>query len=157
MSSATNETFSPRNISVLGLLLFVALVLGEGVFNPNNSQPAMANPIGSSEDIAMRLKPVVTLEEMRGNLQMAAASADDANKTPEMLYTGGCSACHATGAAGAPKLDDRTAWIGRIGKGVEGLLASAINGIGAMPAKGGSRYSDDQIRAVVEYMMEKAK
>ena len=117
----------------------------------------MASPIGSSEDIAMRLKPVVTLEEMRGNLQMAAASADDANKTPEMLYTGGCSACHDTGAAGAPKLDDRTAWIGRIGKGVEGMLASAINGIGAMPAKGGSRYSDDQIRAVVEYMLEKTK
>lgn len=157
MSSATNETFSPHNISVLGLLLFIALVLGEGVFNPNNKQPVMANPIGSSEDMAMRLKPVVTLDDMRGNLQLAAASADDANKTPDQLYQGGCFACHGTGAAGAPKLGDKTAWIGRLAKGVEGLVASAINGIGAMPAKGGSRYSDDQIRAVVEYMIEGSK
>jgi cytochrome c5 len=40
---------------------------------------------------------------------------------------------------------------------MDALVASAIKGIGAMPPKGGSQYSDDQLRAAVEYLVEGSK
>ena len=165
MSSAHNETFSPANLKVLGGLLLVAIILGEVVFNSRGGSDAMVDPMGSMEDIAMRLKPVVTLADIRSGKSTASAAADTgmasssaaadtASKTPEQLYQGACFACHGTGAAGAPKLGDAAAWSARIGKGMDVLVASAIKGIGAMPPKGGSQYSDDQLRAAVEYLVE---
>ena len=168
MSSAHNETFSPANLKVLGGLLLFAIILGEVVFNNRGGSDAMVDPMGSMEDIAMRLKPVVTLDDIRAGKSTASAAvdtgmastsaaADTASKTPEQLYQGACFACHGTGAAGAPKLGDAAAWSARIGKGMDVLVASAIKGIGAMPPKGGSQYSDDQLRAAVEYLVEGSK
>jgi cytochrome c5 len=119
------------------------------------------------DDIAMRLKPVVTLEDIRSgkSSSMAAgggsgttvAAADNASKTPEQLYQGACFACHGTGAAGAPKLGDAAAWSERGAKGLDALVSSAVSGIGAMPPRGGSAYDDDQIRAAVEYLLNNSK
>ncbi len=41
--------------------------------------------------------------------------------------------------------------------GVEGLTASVIKGKGAMPARGGSGGTDDEIKAVVAYMLSSVK
>jgi len=69
-----------------------------------------------------------------------------------------CAACHATGAAGAPITGDSAAWAERIAKGIDTLTSNAINGINAMPAKGGNAsLSDDNIRDIVEYMIEESK
>lgn len=73
------------------------------------------------------------------------------------VYDATCAACHATGAAGAPKLGDKAAWAPRM-KGVPALTASALKGIGVMPAKGGnSGLSDADVTAAVEYMVSQAK
>ncbi len=157
MSSAHKETFSPANLRVLGGLLLAAIILGEVVFNSQGGPDGMVDPMGSMEDIALRLKPVVTLDDIRGGMASMSAVADTADKTPEQLYQGACFACHGTGAAGAPKLGDSAAWAARIGKGLDALIGSAISGIGAMPPRGGSQYSDDQLRAVVEYLVEGSK
>jgi cytochrome c5 len=109
------------------------------------------------EDIALRLKPVVSLADMRGNMKMASAAGASANKSPDQLYQGACLACHTTGAAGAPKIGDAGAWKTRLGKGLDVLVSSAIKGIGAMPPRGGSQYNDDQMRAVVEYILAESK
>lgn len=78
------------------------------------------------------------------------ADAFDAAAT----YPMACFACHGTGAAGAPMLTDKAAWEPRIAKGTDMLYASAINGLNAMPAKGGQvQLSDDQIKALVDYML----
>jgi cytochrome c5 len=67
-----------------------------------------------------------------------------------VVYKGQCSACHDTGAAGAPKFGDSAAWAPRIKTGYEALLTSALKGKNAMPAQGGGEYSDYEIgRAVV--------
>ena len=66
-------------------------------------------------------------------------------------------ACHASGAAGAPKFGDKAAWAPRIKTGLDALTASVIKGKGAMPPKGGSAASDADIRAAVEYMVSAAK
>ena len=168
MSAAQPETFSPRNLVVLGGLLAIALFLGEIVVGPQHDDDMMAEGGDTMEDIAMRLKPVVTLDDIRnptasqgdsgGDTMVASAGADDnASKTPEQLYQGACLACHTTGAAGAPKIGEAAAWSGRLGKGVDGLTSSAIAGIGAMPPRGGSQYDDDQIRSVVAYILDNSK
>jgi len=70
------------------------------------------------------------------------------------IYEQACAACHTNGVAGAPKIGDLDAWSVRISKGSEALYISAINGIGAMPAKGGQiAIPDPEIKAAVDYMI----
>jgi cytochrome c5 len=59
------------------------------------------------------------------------------------------------GIAGAPKLGDKAAWKPRIAKGGDALLSSVKNGLNAMPPNGAcANCSDDQLRSVIEYMVE---
>jgi cytochrome c5 len=166
VSAAQPETFSPKNLVVLGGLLAIALFLGEIVVGQSHDGDMAAKVVDTMEDIAMRLKPVVTLDDIRsGNsasgdgagTAVALAAPDNANKTPDQLYQGACFACHGTGAAGAPKLGDAAAWTDRLAKGLDALVSSAVSGVGAMPPRGGSSLDDDQIHTVVEYMMANSK
>ncbi|MGB5741967.1 MAG: c-type cytochrome, partial [Sedimenticolaceae bacterium] len=76
----------------------------------------------------------------------------------ESVYGMACLACHTTGAAGAPKLGDKAVWAPRIAQGMEVLHASAINGKGAMPPKGGRvDLPDADIQAAVAYMVKAAE
>jgi cytochrome c5 len=84
----------------------------------------------------------------------AAASASDAGKK---VYDTYCAACHVAGVAGAPKFGDKAAWAPRIATGMDALYSAVIKGKGAMPAKGGSPASDDDIKAAVQYMVAAAK
>ncbi len=73
-------------------------------------------------------------------------------------YTKACAACHATGAANAPKLEDKAAWGPRIAQGTDALYNAALKGKGAMPPKGGQvQLSDDVVKAAVDYMISKSK
>jgi cytochrome c5 len=166
VSASQSETFSPRNITVLGGLLLLAIFIGEVLIGPDHGEEMVAEAVDTMEDIAMRIKPVVTLDDIRsgkssaagaGGQMVASAAADTSSKTPEQLYQGACLACHMTGAAGAPKLGDAAAWAERMAKGLDAMVSSAIGGIGAMPPRGGSQYDDDQIRQVVEYILENSK
>ena len=90
--------------------------------------------------------------------QEKAQKVAEASTSPEELYTQACSSCHATGVLNAPKLGDKAGWEPRIAKGIDQLYASAINGIGTMPPKGGrSDISDDDIKKIVDYMVGSAK
>lgn len=82
----------------------------------------------------------------------AAAGAIDA----KALYAT-CAACHDSGAAGAPKFGDKAAWSARVGQGLDGLTASAIKGKGGMPANGGTSYTEEEMKAVVGYMLDAVK
>ena len=86
------------------------------------------------------------------------AKADAGSAVPA-LYTQVCQVCHATGVAGAPKLGDKAAWAPRIAeaKDIDGMVAFAIKGKGAMPPRGGSTASDAEIKAVVTYMVNSLK
>ncbi|MFP5505330.1 MAG: c-type cytochrome [Gammaproteobacteria bacterium] len=84
----------------------------------------------------------------------AAASAADGKK----VYDSACMACHATGAAGAPKTGDKAAWAPRIDQGMDTLVSHAINGIRAMPPRGAcGSCSDADLKAAVEYMVGESK
>lgn len=69
-----------------------------------------------------------------------------------------CSGCHLTGAGGAPKYGDATAWDPRIKKGLNVLYKNAINGIGGMPPKGTCMScSTKDIQDAVQYMVAAVK
>jgi cytochrome c5 len=157
VSEAQDETFSPRNITVLGGLLLIAIILGEVVVGQQGDDEMAAESVNTMEDMAMRLQPVVSLDEMRSSMTVASAAGDSMDKSPDQLYQGACLACHSTGAAGAPKIGDAAAWTARLAKGLDALVTSAINGMGAMPPRGGSKYNDDQVRATVEYILSESK
>jgi cytochrome c5 len=85
----------------------------------------------------------------------AAAPAGDKGKK---IYAQSCAACHATGAANAPKFGDKSAWGPRIAAGKPALYASALKGKGAMPPKGGNAgLADDDVKAAVDYMVSQAR
>ena len=73
-------------------------------------------------------------------------------------YSMSCAACHASGAAGAPKLGDTGAWAPRIAQGMDALVSNAINGLNAMPPKGlCMTCSDADLKAAVEYMASQSQ
>lgn len=76
----------------------------------------------------------------------------------ERVYMQSCWACHNSGAAGAPKVGTAADWAPRIEKGMDTLLANAINGVNAMPAKGLCfTCTDDDLRDLVQYMVDSSK
>ena len=99
----------------------------------------------SDEAVAHRIQRV-------GSIVLKDASAPTVLKTGEQVYTAQCAACHATGAAGAPKFGDGAAWGPRVKTGYEALLTSALKGKGAMGAQGGGELSDLEIGRAVIYM-----
>lgn len=66
-----------------------------------------------------------------------------------------CAACHISGVGNAPKYGDKAAWDARMANGLDAVTASAIAGKGAMPARGGSQLTDEEIRLAVQYMLTK--
>ncbi|KIF82503.1 cytochrome C [Noviherbaspirillum autotrophicum] len=74
------------------------------------------------------------------------------------VYQANCAACHATGAAGAPKLGDKAAWAPRIKTGLDALHASALKGKNVMPPKGGNTsLADADVIAAADYMIGQSK
>jgi len=99
----------------------------------------------------------LTAIAMCAGLVMAASGAAMA-ADGEATYKQACFACHQSGAAGAPKLDDKANWAPRIAQGMDTLYAAVLNGKGAMPPKGGRMdLSDEAVKAAVDYMVSQAK
>jgi cytochrome c5 len=87
----------------------------------------------------------------------AAAAAAELPASGEAAFQKICSACHAQGVAGAPKVGDHAAWEPRIAQGKDTLYKHAINGYqggkGVMPARGGTTWPDATIKMTVDYMV----
>ncbi len=79
-----------------------------------------------------------------------AVAAPVATRTADELIQGSCAACHISGVANAPKIGDDAAWAERRELGLEALMASVINGKGAMPPRAGSTYTDDELKRAVQ-------
>ncbi|WP_066736773.1 cytochrome c5 family protein [Cupriavidus sp. D384] len=104
----------------------------------------------SVEAVNGRIAPVASLEIKDPN-------APRVFKTGEQVYKEVCAACHATGAAGAPKYGTAGDWTARIGQGFDGLLKAVLNGKGAMPARAGTSpddLSDYELARAVVYMAD---
>lgn len=113
----------------------------------------------TNEAIAERLKPVgevcIQGQECKGVGAVAAAAAGGAARSGADVVAKFCNACHGIGLLDAPKNHDNAAWKTRADAkgGLDGLVKSAIAGLGAMPPKGTcSDCSDDEMRAAIEEM-----
>ncbi|ART82759.1 cytochrome C [Oceanisphaera profunda] len=115
----------------------------------------------SPEAIDARTKPVgsvYTAADLEGIVDTAAADDSGEPAEPrsgEAVYTANCSACHGTGAAGAPIKGDAEQWAPHVAKGHETLVKHALEGFNAMPARGAcGNCSDEEIIAAVDYMLD---
>ena len=155
MSDAHNEHHSPIRtpgqlaaavaafflVTVIGIILLVSFVT-------TGKLEGAGTESQSAEAIAARLRPVAD-----DGYTLKDASAPKVLLAGDAVYTANCAACHTSGAAGAPKLGDAAGWGARIAQGYDTLLKHAIEGIRAMPAKGGNPDLDDvEVARAVVYM-----
>ena len=124
--------------------IFVIIMLAYYV--SSSEKPAAGTNAFSEEAVAARLAPV-------GTIDFVDANAPKVLKTGDQVCAAACAACHTAGAAGAPKFGDQGQWSARLSKGFDTLWKNAVNGIGAMPAKGGNSSLDDiEVARAVAYM-----
>ena len=110
--------------------------------------PQVAEPAQSEAAMAEAAKPEPV--EVAQPAETVAAARDG-----QTVYKTACFACHDAGVAGAPKLGDKAAWAPRIAKGNDALYSALQNGLNAMPPKGTCmNCSDDELKAVLDYMVE---
>jgi cytochrome c5 len=83
-----------------------------------------------------------------------AGSASHAASQGEKVYDRTCIVCHGDGLSGAPRLGNKSEWATRAARGKEALFESVKNGKGLMPPRGGnSKFTDEDLRAAIEYML----
>ncbi len=157
-----------REFSVIILLLFLftlcmiflaRVIGGEAFEDMQNSNSAIMERIKPLGEVRVGDPNKIVAAAATETLQVAAAqpAAPAAAKSGDAVYNSACVACHAAGVAGAPKLDDKSAWETRVGLGIDGLVSSVVNGKNAMPPKGGNpSLSEEEIRSAVEYMLKQA-
>ena len=91
-----------------------------------------------------------------------AATPVAENAQGKSVFNKTCSLCHAVGAAGAPKPGDQADWAPRIAQGMDVLYMHATDGFtgakGVMPPRGGAMtLTDDEVKAGVDYMVDKSR
>jgi cytochrome c5 len=126
-------------VTVIGIILLVMYVTADKLTGAGSNSQA-------PEAVAARLSPVAD-----AGFTFKDVNAAKVLQTGEAIYTSTCSACHGAGVAGAPKVGDAGSWAARIAQGYDTIVKHAIEGIRAMPAKGGNPDLDDVevARAVV--------
>ncbi len=126
------------------LVPIVVIVLLVSFVDMGAKQGPGSDGLGAAA-VAARIQPV-------GHVEIKDVTDAASMKTGEQVFAAQCSACHAAGAAGAPKFGDEAAWAPRIGQGYEALLTSALKGKGSMGAQGGGDFTDFEIGRAVVYM-----
>ena len=83
---------------------------------------------------------------------------DEQPQSGEEVFDKVCTACHTSGAAGAPKVSDTGAWEKRLSEqGKDTLYTRAIEGYKGMPAKGGDpSLSEEEMHKAVDYILSEA-
>ncbi len=158
-------------ISALIVLALVLIGLSSLVYSKANKPARTANQAAVVEQ---RLAPVggvhagetgraaIAAAEEAARAAAASQVAYGGTTDGSMIYTNLCSACHGSGAGGAPKLTDAAHWNQRIALGVDTLIQHATEGftgsLGLMPARGGNAaLNDEQVKATVEWMIAQVK
>jgi cytochrome c5 len=134
------------SLMVLSFMVPVFIIIGLVFYITSHNKPA-AGTSNAAETTAARLQKVGVVQVKDTNRPM---------KSGEEVFKGQCTACHASGAAGAPKLGDAAAWAPRIKTGYPALLNSALKGKNAMAAQAGGEHEDVEIGRAVVYMANAA-
>lgn len=117
---------------------------------PAASAPAAPAPAPASAPAASA--PAAPAASGAASASKSAGTGDVA--AGEKVYKGTCGVCHEAGVAGAPKHGDKAAWKPRLDQGFDVLVKHSIDGLRAMPPRGGNgKLTDEQLRDAVAYMI----
>ena len=141
--SHTGPIKTPAQLLWTSFFSFVApifIIIGLVYVVTSGDKPA-AGAVDPELATAMRIQRVGSVELRDANRPLQAGDA---------VYKAQCAACHDAGLAGAPKFGDTGAWAARVATGYDALLASVLQGKGAMGSQAGGAFSDVELgRAVV--------
>jgi cytochrome c5 len=157
---------------IIGLMMITVIIIfvarsyqNEPGADANPSQQILAeeriSPVSGvrvGDEGAAALAQVQPAEEQivdaqTDNVPAAAESGAEAIDGGQ-VYNSLCMTCHDAGVAGAPVTGSEQMAQRVSEKGLDTLVANAINGINVMPPKGGNlSLSDEEIRAAVEFML----
>jgi cytochrome c5 len=109
------------------------------------------------------IKPLALLAMI--SMMPMPAFAEDAQRVEagKAVYQAVCIACHAPEnvMVSAPKAGDVAEWARRAARapgGIDMLTDNAVNGVGAMPPKGGAaELTRTQVRDAIEFMRNRPK
>jgi cytochrome c5 len=134
---------------LLAPLLAIFLVIQLVLSIQDNHKPDTTSE-AAQKAIAERIKPVAQLAALDAN-------APKVEKSGQEVYDAVCTACHAAGALGAPKFENKGDWGPRIAQGYDTLIKHATEGIRQMPPRGGDGdLSDVEVARAVAYMANAA-
>src|SRR3569832_881359 len=133
LAGHTGPIKTPKQLLVTVIFAFVVpvfIIIGLVAYVVSENKPS-----GSHEAEEQALSGITQQDLDRGTAarirKVGAVEVRDANrplKSGEEVFKAQCTTCHATGAAGAPKVGDTAAWGPRISKGFEALVQSAMHG-----------------------------
>ena len=157
----SEQSMSDNSFTRNFIIMLIAMSILAGILMVLASISASeVNDNLKAEQDAERLPTVLEQIAPIGSVAVASENTSTESQVAEVLdaetvYNGACVACHGAGIAGAPATGDASQWAARLAKGSETLYSSAINGIGAMPAKGGQvNLSDEAVKAAVDFIIE---
>ncbi|MEY4663135.1 MAG: hypothetical protein RLZZ239_1608, partial [Pseudomonadota bacterium] len=134
----TGPVKTPKQMLLLSLASFIIpvfIIIGL-VFYVTSANKTAPGSSDAERALAQRIQKVGSVEIRDANRPLRAG---------EEVYKAQCVACHASGAAGAPKFGDAGAWGARIKQGLDTLVTSALKGKGAMGAQAGGDFNDTEI------------
>jgi len=137
-------------------------LLARAARRPSRFLPVIAI-LGAMQIAGCGKKPEVdpestaTLIQPVARLELKIATVAPGSRTGEQIYQSVCASCHGAGVLGAPKTGDAAAWGPRIAQGFDTLTQNAINGIRAMPPRGGGAdLTDTEVQRAVAYLANTA-
>ncbi|NVH73923.1 cytochrome c5 family protein [Paraburkholderia sp. JPY432] len=133
---------------IAGFAVPIIIIVLLAVYVDNSTRTGAGTDSLAEAEVNSRIHPIARVE-------IRDANAPRVYKSGEEVYKAVCSACHASGAAGAPKFTNTADWAPRIAQGFDTLWHTALSGKGAMPPRGGTSpddYSDFEIARAVVYM-----
>jgi len=140
---------TPKQLLIVVLLAFaipivVISLVAHLVANTSTNDEVSQNAIISN------IRPV-------GQVVIGQPAAPKGSLGGEQVYTTVCKACHETGVAGALKFGDKAAWAKVLAQGAPVTFQHDINGIRAMPPRGGNPdLTDAEVQRAAVYMVNHA-
>lgn len=153
MSDAHNEheaaIKTPKQliaVVIAGFLVPIICIVLLVQFVTNAPKEGAGSDAATEKAILSRIAPEATVAVFDANAPKQLLSAEE-------VYKSSCVACHGAGIAGAPKTGDAGQWKARLGAGYATVLKHAVEGLRAMPPKGGNPdLDDDEVARAVVFM-----
>jgi len=142
-------------VLTIALIFLARYMQPESELDANPSQGVLAEkritPVGS---VRYGYEAATALAEAQAAMA-ATVPAGEVVVDGAAVYDGLCKTCHAAAVAGAPIPGSELMAAREAERGLDGMVQNALNGLNAMPPRGGNpSLTDAQIQAAVEFMLQ---